>query len=158
MDLLTLLSDKKIITPEDKTAFADEAAKSNTKVFDVLLKHGITSATILQTESEQYGIPMRTLAANDPAQRVALDFIPQESAEHYKFVPLTASGNVLEVGIVDPDNIEALDALQFISTRVGMPYKLFLITEADFERVIEQYGNIGKEVGQALQELEASDS
>jgi type IV pilus assembly protein PilB len=154
MDLLTLLSTKNLITLEDKAAIADEAIKGKVPIFDVLLKHGITSDMILKAESEEYGIPARTLPANDPAEPGALEYIPQESAQHYKFVPLSAEGNVLEVGIVDPDNIEALDALQFISTRVGMPYKLFLISEADFERVIEQYGNINKEVGQAMKELE----
>ncbi len=154
MDLLSLLVDKKLITPEDKAAFSDEAEKTHVSIFDVVLKHGITGEAILKAQSEAYGIPYRMLPANDPAKREALNFIPQESAEHYKFIPLSADDNVLEVGIVDPDNIEALDALQFISTRAGMPYKLFLISEADFKRVIEEYGNIKGEVSEALQELD----
>jgi type IV pilus assembly protein PilB len=110
---------------------------------------------LTKTDTSKYGIPARTLpATTEPVERKALQYIPQESAEHYKFVPIAAEGDVLEVGIVDPDNIEALDALQFISTRVGMPYKLFLITQADFDRVIEEYGSLTGEVGQALEELE----
>ncbi len=110
---------------------------------------------LTKTDTNKYGIPTRTLSATaEPVDRKVLQYIPQESAEHYKFVPIAAEGDVLEVGIVDPDNIEALDALQFISTRVGMPYKLFLITQADFDRVIEEYGSLTGEVGQALEELE----
>jgi type IV pilus assembly protein PilB len=154
MDLLTLLSDKKIITQEDKASFSDEATKSNNSIRDVLLKHGITAEVILNAESEKFGIPAKVLPATDPAEKKSLEYIPQESAEHYKFVPISAVDNVLEVGIVDPDNIEALDALQFISTRVGMPYKLFLISQSDFDRVIEEYGSIAGEVGEALEELD----
>ena len=154
MDVLALLTEKKLITAEDNTSYADEAAKSHVSIYDVLNKHGITSEVILKAESEKYGIPSRVLPAIDPAEKNALEYIPQESAEHYKFVPISVADNVLEVGIVDPDNIEALDALQFISTRVGMPYKLFLINQSDFDRVIEEYGNITGEVGEALQELE----
>ena len=154
MDLLALLTDKKIITQEDKVSFADEATKSKTSIMDVLHKHGITSEVIMNAQSEKYGIPSKMLPATDPANKKALEYIPQESAEHYKFVPISAVDNVLEVGIVDPDNIEALDALQFISTRVGMPYKLFLISQSDFDRVIEEYGSITNEVGQALEELD----
>lgn len=157
MDLLALLSDKKIITPEDKLAFDAEVLRG-TALMDVLSKHGITGEMILQAESEKYGIPSRVLSTTEPADPKALDYIPRESAAHYKFVPISSANNVLEVGIVDPDNIEALDALQFISTRVGMPYKLFLISQNDFDKVMEQYGNIVEEANKALEELEPAAS
>jgi hypothetical protein len=69
-----------------------------------------------------------------------LRYVPEESARHYRFAraPLgrPLSDGVLEVGITDPDNLEARDALTFISAKVGMPYKLFLITETDFEKLL----------------------
>jgi type IV pilus assembly protein PilB len=37
-----------------------------------------------------------------------------------------------------------------------MPYKLFIISEADFNRVLEEYQNLTGEVGEALSELEGS--
>jgi type IV pilus assembly protein PilB len=118
---------------------------------EVLTKTDTTADTTTNT----YGIPTRTLPATaEPIERKVLQYIPQESAEHYKFVPISADNGVLEVGIVSPDNLEAIDALQFISVRVGMPYKLFLITEADFEKVIQEYDSLTGEVGQALEELE----
>ena len=154
MDLLDLLISKQLITAENKAAYIEEAKKLNVSILDILLKHGISSDVVLKAQSEKYGIPTRSLSAKEPSEKKALEYIPQESAVHYKFVPIAVSDDVLEVGIVDPDNIEAIDALQFISTRVGMPYKLFLITQGDFERVIEEYGNISGEVDKALEELE----
>jgi hypothetical protein len=35
---------------------------------------------------------------------------------------------VLEIGLLDPDNIEARDALNFISAKIAMPYKVYLIS------------------------------
>ena len=35
---------------------------------------------------------------------------------------MRALDGALEVGITDPDNVEALDALQFISSKIGIPY------------------------------------
>ncbi|MEK7201070.1 MAG: GspE/PulE family protein, partial [Patescibacteria group bacterium] len=84
------------------------------------------------------------------------EFIPEESARHYRFVPIAQEGGVLEVGIVDPDNIEALDALQFISGRVGVPYKLFLISTGDFNKVIKEYENLKDDVDVALSEFEGA--
>jgi type IV pilus assembly protein PilB len=84
-----------------------------------------------------------------------LEFIPQESAEHYKIVPLGINDGVLEIGAVNPNDIEARDALNFISSRLGVPYKIFLISIEDFQKGIEQYVGLSGEVTKALSELES---
>ncbi|MDO8591106.1 MAG: GspE/PulE family protein, partial [bacterium] len=83
-----------------------------------------------------------------------LKYVPEESAVYYKFVPIALKDGVLEVGIVDPENIEARDALNFISTKVDLPFKLFIISEKDFSSVVESYKGLSGEVTQALSELE----
>ena len=72
-------------------------------------------------------IPSRALSDQEISFD-ALKFIPEESARHYGFVPIGLTDGVLEVGIVDPNNLVARDALQFISSRIEMPFKLYLIT------------------------------
>jgi type IV pilus assembly protein PilB len=156
MDLLALLSSKGIIRPEDVQAFSEEIRASKSSPEQVLLKHNIPEAAILNAKSEHYKIPIRSLPANNPVEKKVLEYVPQESAEHYRFVPIAIADGALEVGILDPDNIEALDALQFISAKVGMPYKLFLISEGDFDGVVEEYGSLTGEVGAALTEFNDS--
>ena len=153
MNVLTILTDAGVLKPEEAKAIQDESTATQAPIEALLEKRGITAQQILAKESEKYGIPMRVLPATARGREV-LDHIPEESARHYGFVPLAVTDGALEVGIVDPDNIEALDALQFISSRVGLPYKLFLITKTDFERVIDEYGSLSEEVGTALSELE----
>ena len=85
-----------------------------------------------------------------------LDYIPQEAALHYGIVPLGVKDHVLEVGALDPNNLEARDAMNFISARIGLPYKLFLITEEDFKIVIEKYEGLSGEVTKALSELDST--
>ena len=96
----------------------------------------------------------RELKDTDASGKV-LEFIPQESAEHYQVVPLAVKDGVLEVGAIDPNDIETRDALNFISSRIGMPYKLFLITKKDFDLVIERYKGLSGEVIKALSDLES---
>jgi len=84
-----------------------------------------------------------------------LKFIPQESAEHYRIVPVTIRDGVLEVGAVDPNDLEARDALNFISSKIGMPYKLFLISQEDFDFILKKYEGLSGEVTKALSELES---
>ncbi|MDD5165690.1 MAG: GspE/PulE family protein [Candidatus Pacebacteria bacterium] len=108
---------------------------------------------MLIARGEFLNMPVRSIAdASVPFE--ALDYIPEESASHYRFAPIGLKEGVLEVGIVDPDNMEARDALNFLAAKKNIPYKMFLITIDDFNKVIEMYKGITGEVTQALSELE----
>lgn len=153
MNLLALLTEQGLLTKEDAARVAEEARAPGNTLASALDKRGISVEKAYQVASEHYAIPYLALP-QEPASKETLGYIPEESARHYRFVPLSVADGALSVGIVDPDNIEALDALQFISSRVGMPYKLFLISEADFDRVLKEYENLSGEVGEALSEYE----
>ena len=99
-------------------------------------------------------MPTRSLKDEDMTSKV-LEFIPQDSAMHYKIVPIGVKDGVLEVGAIDPNDLEARDALNFISAKVGMPYKLFLISDEDFTHAMDKYQGLTGEVGEALSELES---
>lgn len=153
MNVLELLTNAGTLKNEDAVAIAEEARVNQTPIEALLNKRGIATEDILKLESAQYGLPYRIVPAS-PIGRTVLEYIPEESAQHYGFVPLALVNGALEVGIVNPDNIEAFDALQFISSKVGTPYKLFIISQIDFKRIIEEYGSLSGEVGEALSQLE----
>ncbi|MBU0750451.1 hypothetical protein KKH15_02955, partial [Patescibacteria group bacterium] len=153
MNYIPILKEKGLLKEEDAVAVESEARTQGLTVESILLKKGFKIEDILKAASEVYNIPSRALPATTPADKTALEYIPEESARHYRFAPLKLVDGALEVGVLDPDNLEALDALQFISTRVGVPYKLFLISQSDFERVLDEYGSLTGEVGEALNEL-----
>ena len=120
----------------------------------MLARKGVSEEDILQGKAEHLGIPTQSLeGVNIPFE--ILRYVPEESASYYKFVPIGVNDGVLEVGVVDPDNIEARDALNFISTKNNLPYKIFLISRADFEKVIQAYKGLSGEVTRALSELES---
>jgi type IV pilus assembly protein PilB len=62
---------------------------------------------------------------------------------------------VLEVGIVNPESIEARDALNFITSKSNLPFKLYLISEDDFAKILEVYKGLSGQVNEALTELES---
>lgn len=82
-----------------------------------------------------------------------LRYIPEESAAHYRIAPLSVEEGVLEVGMTDPDSIQGVDALNFISRATGMPFKVFRISEEDLERVLSMYRQLGGEVDRAVSDL-----
>lgn len=99
-------------------------------------------------------VPAKSLKDINLSAKV-LDYIPQDSALHYKVVPMAVKDGVLEVGALNPNDLEARDALNFISAKIGMPYKLFLITEEDFQEAMEKYKGLSGEVTKVLDELES---
>ena len=104
--------------------------------------------------SKNLDIPVRDLGGKNVPFDI-LKYVPEESAEHYGFVPVGMKDGVLEVGIIDEDNIGAKDAISFIASRLGIPYKIFLISDSDFRAVINSYKGISGEVSKALGQITA---
>jgi len=84
-----------------------------------------------------------------------LKYIPQESAEHYKLAPLGVEDGVLEVGMVDPEDIKGLDALNFIARTSGMPFKIFQISQGDLDKIVEMYSGLSSDVERAVTDFES---
>lgn len=153
MSVIDILLEKNIISKDDIRELKQRTSKGDS-LDQVLIEKGISPDVILEARGEFLSIPVRSLADTTIPFEV-LDYIPEESAAHYKFVPIAVKAGVLEVGIVDPDNIEARDALNFIAAKKNIPYKVFLINIDDYNAVIESYKGIGGEVSKALTELES---
>jgi len=154
MNLLTALVEKNIISGKEVSAIEDEVADTGDTLESVLLRRGVDPSVILEMKGGALKVPTRQVGDTAIPYEV-LHYIPEESARHYETVPLSVSDGVLEVGMVDPDNVEALDALNFISSKIGLPFKVFLISEQDFKKVLEMYQGLSGEVNKALTELES---
>jgi type IV pilus assembly protein PilB len=153
MSITDILLNKNLLTKDDINEIKKLTAEGE-NLDQVLIEKGIHPEDILAARGELLNIPTRSLGETTVPFE-ALDYIPEESASHYKFVPIGINEGVLEVGIVNPDNIEARDALNFIASKGNVPYKVFLITTEDYQKVLESYKGIGGEVSKALTELES---
>ncbi len=132
---------------------ADE--KYNGSIDEALVDFKVDERKILEMKGLLYGVPIKNI---DPKSvtSATLKYIPEESAKTYNFVPIGIVDNVLEVGVIDPENMQAMDALQFIATKISMPFKIFLISVSTFKEIIEMYKGIGGEVDQALSDLDSA--
>ena len=81
-------------------------------------------------------------------------FIPYASAELYRIVPLEKRDNVLYVGAVDPGNLDARDALNFITAGQDLKYRVQKLDETIFKTLLEQYGDTDFDMEEALGGLE----
>jgi len=82
-----------------------------------------------------------------------LVLIPEDVARHYKMIPLSLAGDILSVGLVDPNDVKAQEALNFLASRNGLAAQVFKISESDWSKLIKQYAGLGEEVSEALEGL-----
>jgi type IV pilus assembly protein PilB len=143
------------ILSEDKAEFIKRELMNSDKTTEELLQEvGVTKAQILSVNATNFNIPIFTLGKTVIPFEI-LKYIPEESALHYEIIPLALKDGVLEVGIVDPNSLEARDAVNFITAKNNIPFKLFLISTDDFQRSIGFYKGLSGEVTKVLSELES---
>lgn len=153
MTTLELLVKKNIISKNDVSKIEKMMDSSGRSEEDILGEMGISLDNILDAKGDYYNLPTVNLGSQTVPFAV-LKYISEDAAVHYGFVPLALKDGVLEVGVMDPENIEARDALSFITDKAGVPYKIFIISKKDFDKVIESYKGLSGEVTKVLSELE----
>lgn len=154
MIVLDNLVKKNVISKGDATKIEKQATSTGKSIEEVLEDVGVPAQTILDVKAEYYNVPSMNLASYSVPLSV-LENISEDAAIHYKFVPLGLKDGTLEVGMVDPDSIESRDALNFIVSKLNLPYKIYVITEKDFNKIVSSYKGLSGEVGKALGEIKS---
>src|SRR3989338_3154673 len=150
-----ILLQKGALTQEALASSVDEAEQKGLAIDEVLEGKGVSAQKILEAKSEASGIPVRALTG----QRVSFDilkYVTEDSARHYRFVPLGMKDGVLEIGMVDPTELNAREALQFIASKLNLPFRVYIISRKDFNEVLNVYKGLGGEVSKVLGELESA--
>ena len=68
-----------------------------------------------------------------------LQLLPREVAENYMAVPLGEMQNRLVVAMLDADNVQAVD---FLSNKIGRPLKVYAASESGIRHVLGQYKHV----------------
>ncbi len=126
--------------------------KFNGDIDQALIESGITEEKILEIKGQYLQMPTKKVN-KEAISFDALKYISEDSAAHYHFVPLELAEGVLNVGVTDGEDMQAQSALQFISAKLGIPFKIFLISKSDYEIIMESYRGIGSQVKEALDEI-----
>ncbi|MCD6528406.1 type II/IV secretion system protein [bacterium] len=154
MTLLAQLVKKGIVDKKTAATLEYEIKTSGKTEEELLLEKRIVSEKFLfDLKSKNLKIPLREVLPEEVSLKV-LELIPEESARYYWMIPLAKRGNILEVGMVYPENLEAQEALKFLARQEKFSYRVFLITISTFNNLLRQYRTLRREVKRALEELE----
>lgn len=154
MSILLYLQEQGLITEALALEVNRLIAEEGKSLEDALRSVGITDAQIRSASSAYYQVPAFDMIEGFDVPAEILSFIPEDSAFHYHMVPLRIEDGVLVVGVNDPDDLQIREALNFISTKHNIPYKLVFLLDREVVVAQQFYSNLKGEVTDALVSLE----
>lgn len=156
MDVLQELLKRGVINEDKYTSLKYEVKSSGKKAEEVILDQKILSEeSLYKLKSEILNIPLKE-KEEDILEQIPSDvlrLIPEDSARSYQMVPLAEKGEILEVGMLYPEDLKAKEFLDFLARQGKFDYQIFLITPTIFNKVLENYRSLKGEVNKALQEI-----
>jgi len=144
MKFSDFLVEKKIISKNQLKNLENEAIKTGAFFDDLLLsKKIILERDLFKAKSEFLEVPLLDKIPENTPEDV-LTLLPRETVDFYKMAPLSINRQegVLEIGMVNPQDQQARQALQFLSRQNKFAIKIFLLTPSDFNNFVK---NIAKQ-------------
>ena len=154
MEILEQLIESGALTKEKASEVEATVAKDGISYENALSQFGISDEIIRNTYATYYSVESLALTEDNVITQSTLSYIPEESARHYRMVPITVEDSVLVVGVNDPDNLQLREALNFISSKHNMPFKFMFMLNKDIEKALSVYESLSGEVDDALGSLE----
>lgn len=123
------------VTQEQLDKAAATQQSTGDMIGNALVKLGaITEEELLETLSQQYGLPTVELEGREVAPDV-LSLIPYDLTHKHHLVPLELNDSKLTVAMVDPSNILALNDIKFIT---GYDVQVVLASEPKLKALSEK--------------------
>jgi type IV pilus assembly protein PilB len=122
----------------------DKAEQEHQPFLSLVVSDGkVTDEDLTKTIAHVSKVPYVNLT-NAQIDPKILELLTQETAERYMAVPLGEMQHRLVVAMLDADNVQAVD---FLSNKIGRPLKVYAASEAGIRQVLQQYSaNISQQV------------
>lgn len=147
------LKKNKIISESDLESLKLESQKIQKPVGEIIVAKGLVKDEDLRKiKSGIYKLPEIDISKIEINKEISKE-ISEDVAKFYGFVPFLKEGNVLKVGILDPEDINSLEALKFIAEDRGLELEKYIISYGDFNKLLREYGSLKTEVGEALKRI-----
>lgn len=139
-----------VLSSADLAEIKKQSKDTSVPLFGLLVSSGkVTNEQLTKTIATISKIPYVNLLEAKVDSKV-LELLPQDVAERYMAVPLGEMQHRLVVAMLDADNVQAVD---FLSNRIGRPLKVYAASEEGIRQVLHQYesqlsDNLVNEIGQ----------
>jgi type IV pilus assembly protein PilB len=146
-----------LISSEVLEGLRAKAKRTSTPVISLLINEGnVPNEAVTKAVAKANNVPYVNLS-EAIIDRKILRLLPKEIAERYMAVPLGQIERRLVVAMLDADNVQAVD---FLSNRIGRPLKVYTASEEGIRHILSQYGDdveaaVAKTIGKGQKAQEA---
>lgn len=145
-----ILIEKGLITQEQLEKALEEQKKTGYPLGQILIDSGLITPDVLgEILSEQYGIEYKQVLEIYISPD-SINLIPESIIREKKVFPIKKVDDTLEVAILPPINPIVLDDIREIT---GLKIKPVIITDSEFQRLLNQYFNIKTFASKTFQEI-----
>lgn len=137
MGFLEKLVEQKIINRYQLNDILVKAKEMSGDIDRVLELYKVPDDAVRSAKSSFFGVP--EIKVPDVLQTELLSMIPVDAVRNYRFVPVAQEDGVLKIGMLDPSDLEARNAIQFIASQTNVPFQAYIISYSDFNRVVSMY-------------------
>jgi type IV pilus assembly protein PilB len=131
-----ILVEQGILNKDRLVLLKSQAKAKNKPLFTVLLEEGhISDEQLTRALAVANGIPYVNLSEAHINPKI-LDLLDKDIAEHYMAVPLGTEKGKLIVAMLDANNVQAVD---FLSEKIGKSLGVYAASESGIKHVLEQY-------------------
>jgi type IV pilus assembly protein PilB len=150
-----LLLEGKLLSKDDlETAKVDALKASKPLIAYIAEKNLVGEEDLTRISASAMGVPYVNLN-NIMVPEDIIKLLPKETAETYMAVPFGMQSGRLAVGMLDPTNIQAVD---FLSRKVGHTVTVFLASRASIDHVLSQFHqDVAADVADAIDVAKVDD-
>lgn len=153
MKLLQELFAQGLLSEEKLADLEKQEKKTGKTEEEIILEKKIVSEDVLfDLKSKIFGVPLKKVRPEDVPSNV-LELMPEEASVNYKMASIAKTENLVQIGMVYPENIAAQNALRFLANQENFTYQVYLITPSNLADILKQRKNISIETKKALEEL-----
>ena len=144
------LLQEKIISQKGFEQIATQAHQKNIPIEQAFLESGIVAEQdLLKAKQAVYQLEAIDLERVKIPEEV-MSLLPKELAENYKMVPFQRALDIVSIALIDPTDLKAREAAEFVARNKGFRVRYFLTTPASLRFGLKQYGDLSAEVEGAV--------
>lgn len=152
--LIQELLRKGLVSYEKVGSYEQQSVEQDKDFGRILVELGVVKdEDLLNIKSEIYKLPVADLSKIDFDSALSKE-ISEDVISFYQFIPFAKNGSVIGVGILNPEDISALEALKFVGEDRGLSVEKYVISYGNFDRLLRSYSSISAKIGQVLEPIE----
>jgi len=149
-EILSVLVKDGILNEKSADDIRKKAAKAKKSIEDELFAGQLVDyERLTMAKAKAYNLKYKDLYEKK-IDDASIHTIFPEVAKNYKAICFERKANKIKIGLVDPLNLKAMEAIEFMAKKNGWEAEYYLISEASFGSAMKFYQTLNKEVISAL--------